>query len=97
MLLLCLLMGIGFLMLTRYPRNNKVYNLYLKINQACYEWNILQIAKGESVEGQNSAYEWCWAKLPRYQRIVFSFKKITPEALLPADVIQKFEAEGISL
>lgn len=74
---------LGLLYLIR--RNNQVYEFRHTVNIACFDYSMRHI-KDDDLK---SAYDWCWAKLPPYNDMVWSFKPLTLETYISVEDIEK--------
>lgn len=69
-------------------RNTKVAAFRLQINDLCYRWSsdrVPQMARGE----ETSAYYWLWAKMPSYEKMLFSIKPLKLKNWLTEEQLKK--------
>lgn len=74
-----------------YNRNNKVYEFFTHCLDLSYDWNVRHI---EQIAGNNeqSSYDWFYGKLPEYQSLVFSTKKLELKMFFTEDEINKIHS-----
>jgi hypothetical protein len=72
-------------------RNKKTCKLFREINNLCYEYNIRHLY-ADGVGSYESAWDWCYDKLPSYNSIMHSFKPLTIEAWLTKEQINKLKS-----
>ena len=69
-------------------RNQKVAQFRKKINQMCYDYNTHHINLGSK---RDSAWDWCFDKMPSYDKMLFSIKKVKLESFLTEDQIKRLQ------
>lgn len=79
-------------------RTIRVEDFLSNINNHCINYAAKAYSVNADINNDaNNPAKWCKSKLPNYNKMVFSFKKITYENWLPYDVIDRFESLGIEL
>ena len=69
-------------------RNKKVLKLRVKIIQMCGDYNKHHIQSGNNTE---DAWDWCFDKMPSYDKMLFSIKKVKLESFLTEDQIKRLQ------
>lgn len=65
-------------------RNIKVLKFRLNLNHLCYEYSIKNLNQGGQI-----GWKKFWSKLPSYNKMVFSFKKIRLETYFTKEEIDE--------
>lgn len=80
-------LALAFLGIILFPimlyRNSRVANFRQHIIDLCYGWNVANI------EGDENAYEWFLEAIPSYDKMLYSFKRLTLSNWASDELINK--------
>ena len=66
-------------------RNSKVGAFRIRINHLCYNFST-------NNPYEESAYDWCYKKMPDYSKMLYSFKPLKLEAWLDRATVERLKA-----
>lgn len=89
MLAVWLLLAIAGLVWSRRieQRISKVTALYKVVNQMCYNWAMRHDADVSIPE--QDPWSWAWKQLPSYGKVLYSFRPLTLESVVPKDILDR--------